>query len=109
MLHVKESYQGETFNLVIFTDSLSSLMNLEESNNAYNDPDVYRILSTISFYQRIRIPESLASPSQDRREELKEASFSLTTFGGGMSGYVSLSVLRFFLLSMYNMFISFIL
>ena len=25
-------------------------MNLEESNNAYNDPDVYRILSTISEF-----------------------------------------------------------
>ena len=37
----------ETLNLVIFTDSLSSLMNLEESNTAYNNPDVYRILSTI--------------------------------------------------------------
>ena len=26
-------------------------MNLEESNNAYNDPDVYRILSIISEFQ----------------------------------------------------------
>ena len=26
-------------------------MNLEESNNAYNDPDVYKILSTISELQ----------------------------------------------------------
>ena len=51
LLHVKESYQGEILNLVIFTDSLSSLMNLKESNNAYNDPDVYRILSTISELQ----------------------------------------------------------
>ena len=33
LLHVKESYQGETLNLIFFTDSLSSLMNLEESNN----------------------------------------------------------------------------
>ena len=40
LLHLKESYQGETLNLVILTDSLSSLMNLEESNDAYNDHDV---------------------------------------------------------------------
>ena len=52
LLHVKDSYQGEILNLVIFTDSLSSLMNLEESNNAYNDPDVYRILSIFQSFKK---------------------------------------------------------
>ena len=49
LLQVKESYLP--LNLLIFTDSLNSLMNLEESNNAYNDYDVYRIISTISELQ----------------------------------------------------------
>ena len=32
--------EEDDFPQLIYTDSLSSLMNLEENNNAYNDPDV---------------------------------------------------------------------
>lgn len=37
--------------VVMFIDSLSSLMNLEERSNTYIDPDVYRIFKTISDLQ----------------------------------------------------------
>ena len=86
LLHVKESYQGEILNLVIFTDSLSSLMNLEESNNAYNDPDVYRILSTFSELQEkgkevtlVWVPAHVGIPRNEQADALAKAATTKDT------------------------------
>ena len=86
LLHVKESYQGEILNLVIFTDSLSSLLKLEESNNAYNDPDVYRILSTISELQEkgkevtlVWVPAPVGIPGNEQADALAKAATTKDT------------------------------
>ena len=85
LLHVKESYQGEILNLVIFTDSLSSLMNLEKSNNAYNDPDVYRILSTISELQEkgkvtlVWVSAHVGIPGNEQADALTKAATTKDT------------------------------
>ena len=76
----------ETPNLVIFTDSLSSLMNLEKSNNAYNDPDVYRILSTISEIQEkgkevtlVWVPVHVGIPGNEQSDALAKAATTKDT------------------------------
>ena len=61
-------------------------MNLEESNNAYNDPDVYRILSTISELQekgkevtQVWIPAHVGIPGNDEGEALAKAATTKDT------------------------------
>ena len=83
---MKESYQGEILNLVIFTDSLSSLRNLEESNNAYNDPDVYRIFYTISELQEkgkevtlVWVPAHVGIPGIEQADALAKAATTKDT------------------------------
>ena len=80
LLLVKESYQGEILNLVIFTDSLSSLMKLEVSNN------VYRILSTISGLHekgkevtRVWVPAHVGIPGNDQADALAKAATTKDT------------------------------
>ena len=80
------SIPGETLNLVIFTESLSSLMNLKENNNAYNDPDVYRILSTISELQEkgkkvslVLVPAHAGIPGNDQAAPLAKTATTKDT------------------------------
>ena len=61
-------------------------MNLEESNNTHNDPDVYRILSTISELQEkgkevtlVWVPAHIGIPRNEQADALAKAATTKDT------------------------------
>ena len=66
----KDSYQGENFNVVIFSDSLSAYKALKDCN--YNDRDIYKTLSLISEIQEGRkvtlvwVPTHVGIPGNEK-------------------------------------------